>query len=120
MGWGSTALAQDEHKHKVPVIDKLSTGSSHQAFSGKVLSLDKDRNILNVNTVQGGNTEIFPVKKGVRVSTADGERMKLRDLTPGTNVLIYFEQKREHRSVSEIVVLAPAASEEKKKSGPPS
>src|SRR5581483_1854096 len=117
MAWAVNAVAQEE-KHKIPVIDKLATGSSHQAFSGRVLSFDKDRHILNVNTVQGGNTEIFPVKKGVRVSTADGERLKLKDLSPGTNVLIYFEQRREHRTVTEIVVLGSGASDEKKKPGP--
>ena len=120
MGWSASGHAQDERKHKVPVIDKLASGSSHQAFSGRVQSFDNDRKILNVNTVQGGNTEIFPVKKGVHVSTADGEKLKLTDLAPGMNVLIYFEQKSERRSVKEIVVLAPGATEEKKKSGPPS
>ncbi len=95
-----------EHKHHVPGLDKISGGSTNQAFSGIVQSLDMKRNILNVNTVQGGVTEIFPIKKGMKVETADGDKIKLEDVKPGTNVLIYYSQKGDRRTVKQIVVLA--------------
>jgi hypothetical protein len=71
-----------------------------------------------VNTVQGANTEIFPVTKSVRVETASGEKLKLQSLAPGTNVLIYYEQKGDQRTVRQIVILAAAPAEEKKPSSP--
>ncbi len=95
-----------EHKRHVPGLDKISGGSTNQAFSGIVQSLDMKRNILNVNTVQGGVTEIFPIKKGLKVETAEGSKTKLEDLKPGTNVLIYYSQKGDRRTVKQIVVLA--------------
>jgi len=116
--WGvSPAMAQG-HKRKVPGLDKITSGTNQQAFSGKVQSLDVDHHVLNVNTVQGGVTEIFPLTKKVHVSTADGDRLKLEALTPGTNVLIYYEQKGDKRTVKEIVVLSAAAAEAKKASPP--
>ncbi len=116
---GAGLAGAQEHKRKVPVLEKITSGPSRQAFSGKVQSLDLERNLLNVNTVQGGNTEIFPVKKGVRVKTAEGEKLKLTELTPGTNVIIYYEQKGDRRTVKDIVVLASGPGETKK-SPPPS
>ncbi len=95
-----------EHKHHVPGLDKISGGSTNQAFSGIVQSLDMKRNILNVNTVQGGVTEIFPIKKGLKVETAEGNKTRLEDLKPGTNVLIYYSQKGDRRTVKQVVVLA--------------
>src|SRR5437762_1424218 len=83
---------QQEHKRKVPGLDKLTGGPAEQAFSGIVQSLDLRQQLLNVNTVQGENTEIFPLRKGTRVATANGGRRRLSQLTPGTNVLIYYEQ----------------------------
>jgi len=112
------AVSGQEHKTKVPGLDKITTGPSRLAFSGKVQSLDLDRNILNVNTVQGGNTEIFPIKKNVRVATVQGEKLRLTFLTPGTNVIIYYEQKGDRRSVKDIVVISTGAPTEKK--SPPS
>lgn len=108
------ATAQEPHRRKVPGLDKATSGFSHLAFSGKVESVDLKRKVLNVNTVQGGSTEIFPLKKGIHVSTADGEKLKLGELTPGTNVIIYYEQKGDRRQVREIVVLASGAAETKK------
>jgi hypothetical protein len=114
-----TAPAQ-EHKRKVPGLDKITTGGTNQqAFSGKVQSVDLERSLLNVNTVQGGVTEIFPVKKTVHVMTASGDRLRLGTLKPGTNVIVYYEQKGDRRTVKQIVVLA-AAPREEKKSPPPS
>lgn len=114
------ARAQDERRHKVPGLDKITSGASRLAFSGRVQSLDLQRSLLNVNTVQGGNTEVFPIKKSVRVEATNGGKLSLDDLVPGTTVLIYYEQRKEQRSVKEIVVLqsAPAAEKEKKPSPP--
>ncbi len=110
------AAGQMTSKPKVPVIDKIGSGISRQAFSGIVQSLDEKRNILNVSAVEGGVTEIFPVKKGTTVSTVDGARRKLSDLVPGTNVIVYFELRADHRTVKRIEVLA----RESKKQAPPS
>ena len=117
---GSDAYAQEPHKSKVPGIDKITSGSSRLAFSGNVLSLDEKHELLSVNTVQGGTTEVFPVKKGVRVSAANGARLKLDTLKPGTNVLVYYEQKAEKRTVTEIIVISEGASQGKNKPAPPS
>ncbi len=111
--------AQEERKRKVPMVDKITSGTNRQAFCGRVQSLDLERKLLNVNTVQGGNTEVFPVSKGVRVATADGEKIKVAALEPGTNVIIYYEQKGDRRTVKQIVVLAPGLVQQKK-SPPPS
>jgi hypothetical protein len=117
---GRDGYGQDSHKSKVPGIDKITSGSSRLAFNGNVLSLDEKHELLSVNTVQGGTTEVFPVKKGVHVSAANGARLKLDTLKPGTNVLVYYEQKAEKRTVTEIIVLSPGASPEKNKPTPPS
>ncbi len=111
--------AQEERKRKIPGMDKITSGPSRQAFSGKVQSLDLGRKLLNMNTVQGGNTEVFPVSKGVKVATADGKKLKVTALEAGTNVIIYYEQKGDQRTVKQIVVLAPSTAQEKK-SPPPS
>src|SRR4051794_40291907 len=68
--------AQDSHRGKVPGLDKISPTYSHQAFTGRVLSVDIRRSLLNVNAVRGNGTEIFPVKKSVRVERANGDRLK--------------------------------------------
>lgn len=115
------ARAQQEHKHKVPGLDKITGGPNEQAFTGTVQSLDLRHELLNVNTVQGGDTEIFPLRrKGIHVATANGERVRLRELTPGTNILVYYEQRGDRRTVKEIVVLGAAPPKGKKASPPPS
>lgn len=120
IGLGS-ALGQ-EQKRRVPGLARITTGPSEQAFSGIVQSLDMRHKILNVNTVQGGVTEIFPIKKNVTVVMADGDKLKLTELKPGTNVLIYFEQRGDRRTVKQIVVLAaePRPSGAAKKEAPSS
>jgi len=120
--WGlayqTTIKAQEQHKPKVPVIDKITFGgTSHQQFSGVVKSIDFESEILNVDTVNGSATEIFPIKKKVHVVTADGDKLNLTKLKPGANVLVYFEQKGDHRTVTEIVVLTGGVV---KKKAPPS
>jgi hypothetical protein len=117
---GGPGYAQDSHKSKVPGLDKITSGSSRLAFNGNVLSLDEKRELLTVNTVQGGTTEVFPVKKGVRVSAPNGAKLTLDKLRPGANVLVYYEQKAEKRTVTEIIVLSSGASQGKTKPAPPS
>ena len=114
----TTINAQEQHKPKVPVLDKITSGGpTHQQFSGVVRSIDLENEILNVDTVKGNTTEIFPIKKKVHVVTADGDKLKLTILKPGATVLIYYEQKGDHKTVTQIVVLAGGAV---KKKAPPS
>jgi hypothetical protein len=113
------ARGQGERRSRVPVLGKIAGGTERLAFSGRLQSVDLKRNLLKVETVEGGVTEIFPVKKGMTASMAQGKKIKLQELPPGTTIIVYYEQKRDRRAVTEIVVLA-AAGEEKKKSPPPS
>jgi hypothetical protein len=103
-----------QRKPRVPGLGRISGGSTRQAFSGVVQSLDMKHSILNVNTVEGGVTEIFPIKKNTDVVTADGDKLKLKDLKSGTNVLIYYTQKGDRRTVKQIVVLAGEPAPAKK------
>jgi Cu/Ag efflux protein CusF len=113
-----TIKAQEQHKPRVPVLDKITSGGpTQQAFSGIVKSIDWDSEVLNVDNVNGKSTEIFPIKKKVHVVTADGGKLKLAKLKPGTNVLVYYEQKGDHKTVTQIVVLAGGAV---KRKAPPS
>jgi len=116
--WGlpcrTTIKAQEQRKTKVPVLDKITSGGpTHQQFSGIVRSVDLGSEVLNVDTVKGNATEIFPIKKKVHVVTADGDKLKLTKLKPGTNVLIYYEQKGDRKTVTQIVVLAGGAVKKK-------
>jgi hypothetical protein len=81
-----------------------------------VQSLDEKHNILNVNAVEGGVTETFPIKKNTHVITAAGTRIRLSDLAPGANVIVYFELRADHRNVTKIEIL----TNESKKQAPPS
>jgi hypothetical protein len=115
--------------HKVPGLDKItspSSGPGQQEFNGKVQSLDLQNAVLNVQSLRENNIEIFPIKKGVRVTGADGGRLSLDSLEPGANILVYYEQKGDRRSVKGITVLTAAPAEPKNgeqkkdaKSGPP-
>jgi hypothetical protein len=116
----SAARAQDQRKRKIPVVNKITQGPNRQAFSGKVESLDLELHVLEVNASEGKTLEIFPVKKGIQVSTADGEKLKLEALRPGNNVIIYYEQKGDRRTVKQIVVLAADSEHENKKPPPTS
>ena len=114
-----SAEAQDERRSRVPALGKIAGGPSRQAFSGKVQSVDLKRNLLKVDTVEGGVTEIFPLKKRTPVSMADGTRIELQKLAPGTSVIVYYQQGNDRRTVTEIVVLAASAGEDKKEKSPP-
>lgn len=120
--WGlplrSSLYAQEEDHKKLPVIDKITSGGpSQQAFMGIVKSVDFQSEVLNVDNITGKSTEFFPIKKKVHVVTADGDKLKLSTLKPGTNVLVYFDQKGDHRVITRIVVLAGGSP---KKKTPPS
>jgi len=116
----ATGLQAQEERRKVPVIDKITSGGpSQQAFMGVVKSVDFESEVLNVDNINGKSTEIFPLKKKVHVVTADGDKLKLATLKPGTNVLVYFDQKGDHRSITRIVVLV-GGPPKKKESDPPS
>jgi len=99
------AFAQRNGLEKVPVVDKITNPSSHQGFIGTVQSLDEKQKILNVNSVEGGVTEIFPIKKGTSVIGSGGARLKLTDLKPGTSVIVYYEQRTDRRSVEHIDII---------------
>ncbi|HXH51361.1 MAG TPA: hypothetical protein VNM47_18640 [Terriglobia bacterium] len=113
-------LHAQDHKSKVPIVGKLSSGNRQSAYSGKVQSVDMKQRILNVNPLQGRNAEIFPFKKNVRIENLNGNRMNLSALTPGTAVLIYFDQKSGERTIKNIVVLSSGKEQEKGKSAPSS
>jgi hypothetical protein len=113
-------LHAQEHKSKVPIVGKLTGGSHQQAYSGKVQSLDMKQRILNVNPLHGRNSEIFPFKKNVRIENLNGGRMNLSALTPGTAVLIYFDQKSGERTIKNIVVLSSGKEQARGKPAPSS
>jgi len=120
--WGlpyrTTTKAQEQRKTKVPVLDKITSGGpTHQQFNGIVRSIDLESKVLNVDAIKGNATEIFPIKKKIHVVTADGGKLKLTKLKPGTNVLVNYEQRGDHKTVTGIVVLAGGAV---KKKTPPS
>jgi len=115
-----SARPQEERRRKIPVVDKIAGGSNHQAFSGTVASVDLAGHVLEVNALESKTVEIFPIKKGVFISTADGKKTKLAQLAPGTNVIVYYDQKGDHRTVKQVVVLGAAAETPKKKKTPPS
>lgn len=110
------AKAQEQPRiPKVPGISKSSTGPVQQMFSGVLKSIDLKEEILNVDAVNGNTSEMFPIRGKIHVSTADGDKIKLEKLKPGTNVLVYYDQKGERRTVTRIVVLAGS----QKKKNPP-
>ena len=111
----ATARGQQEEKPKIPGIDKIISAQEHLAFNGTVKSVDEKHNILSVNSVEGGDTEIFPIKHSTHVETADGFRKKLDVLSPGTRVIVYYDQKSDRRTVTRIELFA---SETKKKEPP--
>jgi hypothetical protein len=102
----SPLRAQQQHKHKLPVVGKMTDTPGRQAYSGTIESLNLKEKILNVFPLHGQrDTEIFPIKKDLRVEALDGKRLDLSALTPGTSVLIYYEERRGGRQVKNIIVL---------------
>jgi len=105
----SNAQTTDQHKRKVPVIDKItpSGGSGQLAFIGAVKSVDLKGSVLQVTGARDGVDEYFPFKKSVRVSTSDGKYATLDNVKLGWNVLLYYEEKDNGPSIKEIVLLGP-------------
>lgn len=116
----SPLLHAQNPKSKVPLVGKLSSGNTRQAYSGKIQSLDLKEKILNVNSLHGRESEIFPFKKNVRIESLNGNRMDLKELKPGTTVLIYFNQKSGERTIRNIVVLSSGKEQAEGKAAPSS
>jgi hypothetical protein len=106
------ALAQEDEKPKIPGLDKIIAANEHLAFTGTVKSVDEKHNILSIDSVEGGTTEIFPIKHSTHVETSDGFRKRLDVLSPGTRVIVYYDQRSDRRTVTRIELFA---SESKKK-----
>lgn len=113
------ARAQQQ-KSKVPIVGKLGSNSDHEAFSGKIASVDLTEKILNVNARQGQETEIFPLRKDTRIQGVNGKKLKIEALTPGTSVLIYYRDKGSGREIKNIIVLEGAKDQGKSSAAPPS
>ena len=106
------AAPAQEEKPKIPGLDKIISANEHLMFTGTVKSVDEKHNILSVSSVEGGDTEIFPIKHSTHVLTADGFRKKLDALSPGTRVNVFYDQRADHRTVTSIELFT---SESKKK-----
>jgi len=109
-GWGQ------ESKPKVPGLDKIIATNEHLAFTGTIKSVDELHNILSVSSVEGGITEVFPIKHSTHVETIDGVRKKMENLAPGMDVIVYYDLRSDRRTVTRIEMLASAS----KKKAPPS
>jgi hypothetical protein len=113
------AQFQTGPRSKLPVIDKItSNGPTRSAFTGKVQSLDAKLKVLDVTSVHGDNLAIFPLNKRIKVSSITGQKLKLAAVTPGTNVIVYYEQQDARRTVQQIIILGSGASQTKKPSHP--
>ncbi len=119
-GLVGAAHGQEERRSRVPVVGKITGGPTREAFTGNVQSVDLERKLLKVTTVEGDVTEIFPVKKGMSVATPTGRHMKLGELKAGMSVLIYYTQAKDKRRVTDIILLALSPEQKNKKSPPPS
>lgn len=105
---------------KIPIVSKLKTGKHQQAFSGTIQSLDIKQRILNVNSLRGHDTAIFPFKKNVRIENLNGNRMDAAKLAPGMSILIYFDQRSGERKIKNIIVLGSGKKQAKGKPAPSS
>ncbi|HXJ91890.1 MAG TPA: hypothetical protein VMT20_03305 [Terriglobia bacterium] len=114
------SAGQDDHKKKLPVLDKITTVPEGQnQFNGKVQSVDLKNEVLNVQSMHEDDTEIFPIKKTTTVAAANGYRVDISALKPGANILVYFDQRGDKRKVKEIVVLGFAPETGTKPKAPP-
>ncbi|HTV53364.1 MAG TPA: hypothetical protein VMI06_00440 [Terriglobia bacterium] len=97
------------------MINKITSNApTRSALTGKVQFLDTKLKVLDVSDGQGGSTAIFPLNKKVKVSSISGQKLKLAAVTPGTNVIVYYEQRDARRTVQQIIVLGSDASRNKK------
>lgn len=106
---GLTVRAQQEEKPKVPGLDRIIAEEEHLAFTGTVKSVDQKRNIITIDSIEGSDTEIFPIKHSTYVLGTDGYKKRLAILAPGTNVIVYYDQRADRRMVTRIEMLARAS-----------
>jgi hypothetical protein len=114
-------LAQQQpHNSKLPGIEKITPQYTRQAFTGVIKSLDLKAKLLTVSSSKATDTELFPISKHEKVEKADGSKSSLKELTPGTTVLLYYQEKGGRRSIQSITVLeaAPSKEEAKKDANP--
>ena len=97
-----TATQAQQEKPKFPGLDKIIAANEHLMFTGKVKMLDDKRNSLSVSSVEGSDTEIFPIKRSTHVYTSDGFRKKLDVLQPGVQVIVYYDQRADRRTITHI------------------
>jgi hypothetical protein len=96
---------------KVPVVNKIdSNAPTRSAFTGSIQLLDRKMKVLDVNGATGQSTAIFPLGKKVKISSVAGAKLKWASLTPGTNVIVYYEMERGRRTVQQIVVLGSGSN----------
>ncbi|MGH9402200.1 MAG: hypothetical protein ACRD2P_08845 [Terriglobia bacterium] len=113
------AGAQEMGRQKLPVLGKIgANGPTKGAFTGVIQIIDRRSNVLEVGSADGTNSAIFPISKKVKISSIEGRKLKLAALTPGTNVLVTYEQQGGRRTVQEITILTKATAS--KKPGPTS
>ena len=113
----SMSFAQQElgSRSKLPVINRItSNGPTRSAFTGSVESLDPKLKILDVSSAHGRSTALFPLSKKTKISSLTGQRLKLASLTPGTTVIVYYEQNAARRTVQQVIVLGSDAPQIKK------
>lgn len=112
--------AQDQGMHKMPSVSKITSGPMEQAFSGKIETLDFKKHVLTVDALQGQSVEMFPMKNSVQVSDAGGKKIKVKALTPGTSIIVYYQLKGEQRKIRQIIVLSAGEKAGKKSKSHPS
>ncbi|MGH9444546.1 MAG: hypothetical protein ACRD3O_02250 [Terriglobia bacterium] len=114
----STGTAQQGQgaRSRLPVINKITSGGPTRAdFTGSIQSLDRKLKVLNVSTANGQSTAIFPLGKKTKIADINGQKLRLAALTPGTNVVVYYEQSNTRRIVQRILVLPATSARTKKK-----
>lgn len=112
--------AQGMSPKRVPGLKKIeSSGATRGVFTGGVQLLDLHSKVLEVSAADGASTAIFPINKKVKVASIEGRKLKLAALTPGTSVIVRYQQEGGRRTVQQITVVkkATSTSASKKPSG---
>ncbi len=117
LGAAPPARSQSQTMSKVPGLKKKfgSGGPTQQVFTGSIQSFDSKLHVLNVSA-NGTGTAIFPIQRKIKVASISGRKLKVAALTPGANVIVYYQQKGGRRTVERIVVISPGTTPTKKKS----
>ncbi len=93
-------------RSKIPMVNKIDSYSpTRAAFTGSIQMLNRKMKVLGVNGAAGQSAAIFPLGKKVKISSVSGTKLKWAALTPGTNVIVYYQVLRGRRTVQQIVVL---------------